>query len=368
MRGPLTMWKQLLLSAMLLSGAAALWLGQDRAQEWLGLATEPAAESAEEAAPGIPVIVAPVAVARDDLVLEVVGTGRARRSVTLRSETDGNVVESVLAPGQRFEDGDLLLRIDDAVQRLALALAQTRLAEAERVLTRYERLEGTGAATSATLDERATAAELARIEVRQAREELADRTLRAPFDGVSGLPEVEVGDRVESGDAIASFDDRSAILVEFDLPEALLARVRPGMPVTATTPAFAKRRFEGAVSAIDSRVDPVTRTARIRVAIPNADDVLRPGASFTVRLELSGAHYPLVPELAVQFSRGALHVWRIRDGRAERVEVRLVRRRAGEVLVDGPLAEGEQVVVEGTQRLGPGKAVDIIGHGTGGTT
>ncbi len=369
-RGPLAMWKQVLLSLLLLGGAAALWLGQDSAREWLGYAAAPAAEPAEPGETGetgVPVIVAPVAMARDDLVLEVVGTGRARRSVTLRAETSGKVREMALAPGRGFAEGDVLVRLDDRAQQLALELAETRLVEAERVLARYQRLEGTGAATEATLDERATQAELARIEVEQAREALADRTLRAPFDGVSGLPEVEVGDRVESGDAFASFDDRSTILVEFDLPEAMLARVEAGMSVAATTPAVPGRAFEGEISAIDSRVEAATRTARVRVAIPNDEDLLRPGASFTIRLELGGERYPLVPELAVQFSRQALHVWRVSGGAVERVEVELVRRRAGKVLVDGPLAEGERVVVEGTQRLAPGKAVEVIG-GTGDTS
>ncbi|HUF86869.1 MAG TPA: efflux RND transporter periplasmic adaptor subunit [Thermohalobaculum sp.] len=365
MRGPLAMWKQLLVSALLLGGAAALWFGQDRARDWLGHAAQPASTEARQAGTqaGVPVIVAPVTMASDDLVVEVVGTGRAQRSVTLQTETTGKIVEMALAPGRRFAAGDVLLRLDDTAQRLALALAETRLAEAERVLARYERLEGTGAATPATLDERATAAELARIEVEQAREALADRTLRAPFDGVSGLPEVEIGERIESGDAIASLDDRSVLLVAFDLPEALLARIEPGMPVTARTPAVPDGRYEGEVSAIDSRIEVATRTARVRVAIPNEDDSLRPGASFTVRLELPGDSYPLVPELAVQFSRGSLHVWRVSADKAERVEVELVRRRAGAVLVDGPLREGDRVVIEGTQRLAPGKVVDVIGGG-----
>lgn len=371
MHGPVKMWKQLVLSALLVGVAAALWLGQDRVRQWLRHVAGPAAVSAagqaEAEERGVPVMVAPVAVARDDLVLSVVGTGRAQKSVMLRAETSGKIVEIALAPGRRYEEGDVLLRLDDTAQRLALSLAETRLAEAKRVLARYERLEGTGAATVATLDERATAAELARIEVEQAREALADRVLRAPFDGVAGLPEVEAGDWIESGDAIASLDDRSVLLVEIDLPESLLARVEPGMTVTATTPAFPDRGFEGRVQAIDSRVDPVTRTARVRIEVPNEEDVLRPGASFTVRLELPGETYPLVPELAVQFSRGTLHVWRVRDGRAQKVEVKLVRRRAGEVLVDGPLEQGEPVVVEGTQRLRPGEPVEILGE-AGGTS
>ena len=354
-------WKQLILSAILLGGAAALWHEQDAVRAWIGAPAE--AQHAQRApqGEGVPVVVAPVRMAEDDLVVEVVGTGRAERSVGLRTEAEGKIVEMALAPGRRFDEGEVLLRLDDTAQNLALELAETRLAEAERARDRYSRLEGSGAATAVRLDEVTTAAEVARIELEQAREALADRTLRAPFDGVSGLPSAEVGEWVDPDDAIATFDDRSTVLVGFDLPEALLARVEEGMPVEARTPAFPDRRFEGTVSAIDSRIDPESRTARVRVAIPNPDDLLRPGASFSIRLELQGGTFPVVPELAVQFSRGALYVWTVKDARAERVEVDLVRRRAGEVLVEGALTEGEPVVVEGTQRLAPGKSVTIIG-------
>ena len=151
------------------------------------------------------------------------------------------------------------------------------------------------------------------------------------------------------------------MLVEFDLPEALLARVREDMPVTATTPSSPQNSYSGRVVALDSRIVASSRTAKARVAIENERDALRPGASFTINLELPGETYPLVPELAVQFSKGALHVWRVRDGKAERVEVAMVRRQSGSVLVDGPLQKGDLVVVEGTQRLNNGEAVTVLG-------
>ena len=241
-----------------------------------------------------------------------------------------------------------------------MELAETRLAEAERVRDRFRQLQDTGAAAQARLDEVQTAAEIARIELEVAREELRDRVVRAPFDGVAGFSQIDPGDWVDSDVEIASFDDRSVLLVEFELPEALLARVAPGTSVTASTPAVPERRFEGSVVAIDSRVVETSRTAEVRVAIPNPEDRLRPGASFTVRLDLPGDRFPVVPELALQFSEGALHVWRIEDDAVGPVEVRLVRRRGGEVLVEGPLDEGDLVVVEGTQRLVPGQPVTIV--------
>lgn len=361
---PISLWKQLLLSAALAGGALWLWQHPDVASALIaqpGSDPEPRGEQAE----GVPVIVAPVALAADDVTLEVVGTGRARHSVMLRTEVAGKVTETALHPGARFEAGDVLLRLDDAEQRLALRLAETRLLEAERVRARFERLEGSGTAATARLDTAATEAEIARIEVERAREALADRVLRAPFAGVSGLSRVEPGARVDPDTDIASFDDRAVLLVELDLPEAALARIRHGLAVEALSPAHPGRVFDGTVTAIDSRLDAGSRTARVRVAIPNEDDLLRPGGSFTVALALEGPEHPAVPELAVQFAREGLHVWRVADGRAERVPVSLVRRRAGSALVAGALAEGERVVVEGTQRLRDGRAVTVTGERAG---
>jgi RND family efflux transporter MFP subunit len=201
---------------------------------------------------------------------------------------------------------------------------------------------------------------VAEIELERAREDLDNRVLRAPFDGITGLAEVEIGDRIASGDEIGSLDDRSRILVEFDLPEAILGRVSIGLAVTATTPSVEGRSFDGQISAIDSRVEADSRTARVRASIDNTADLLRPGASFALELDLPGASFPAVPELALQFSEGALHVWRVAEGKAERVAVRLVRRRAGMVIVDAPLEEGDPIVVEGTQRLRNGAAVNVL--------
>ncbi len=363
---PLAMWKQLVLAAAAGGLLYAGWIHREEVAATLGVASEPGEDrgggrggrrSAD------PVIVAPVALKADDVRVAVVGTGLARRSVTLRAKADGVVVALALAPEKRFSSGDALLSLDDRDAKLALALAETRAADAERVLARAARLRRSGVGTEATLDDARTKAEVARLEAEQGRRALDDLTLRAPFDGVASLPGVEIGDRVETGDAVGRFDDRSAIRVEIALPEALLPRVRVGMPATATTPSAPGRVFSGSVAEIDSRVDPGTRAVTLRVEIPNGDDVLRPGASFTVALELGGEAYPATPELAIQFSRGTLFVWRVEGGTVARVPVRLVRRRAGEVLVDGALKEGDLVVVEGSQRLEEGETVEILTDG-----
>jgi RND family efflux transporter MFP subunit len=355
------LWKQLILSCLVVLGASAVW--QYRAQigavlPGTGGAAAPAPPSSEDR--GAPVIVAEVRERADDLTFTAIGTGFAQRSVTLRAPAGGEITALEAAPGRKFRAGATLMRLDATDARLAVALAEARLARATSERDRYRRLQDSGAAPPARLEDAETEYRVAEIALEQARADLADRTLTAPFDGVTGLARVEVGDRIAQGDAISSFDDRSRILVEFDLPEALLGRVATGQAVSAATASAEGRRFDGEITAIDSRVDAATRTARVRAAIDNPADVLRPGASFSLRLELPGPTYPAVPELALRFARGEMHVWRVADGRAERVTVRLVRRRDGKVIVDGPLAPGDRVVTEGTQRLRPGRRVEVL--------
>ncbi|MEM8992849.1 MAG: efflux RND transporter periplasmic adaptor subunit, partial [Pseudomonadota bacterium] len=205
-----------------------------------------------------------------------------------------------------------------------------------------------------------TAAQVARIELAKAAEALRRRSIVAPFDGVVGIPAVEIGDWVDEDVEIAPFDDRSKILVEVEIPERFLGRLAVGHKATVRMPAFPRRVFEGQVAALDSRVDPVSRTLKLRVAVANEDDLLRPGGSFRVGLRLEGERYPAVPELALQFQRGGSYIWRVADGQAEQVPVDLVRRGRGLVLVDGALRVGDQVVVEGVQRLRPARAVEVL--------
>lgn len=371
MTGRLSIWKQLILCLALALVAGLGWWQRApilESLEFAGISWASERRDGKSATGGrpagrperqVPVIVARAESARDDLSVEVVGTGKARRSIMLRTEAAGLVTAVPLASGATFKKGDTLLALEARKEKLAVALAETRLADAERSLKRFQRLQAGGNLAAARLDEAETAARLARLELDRAREQLADRRIVAPFAGVAGLTDVEVGAWIDSDVAVAPFDDRSAILVEFDLPEVLIARVRTGMAVAAMTPAAPGRVLDGEIVAIDSRVDAASRSIKVRVAIPNADDRLRPGASFAVQLDLPGGTHVRVPELALQFSRASLFVWRIRDGRAERAGVRLIRRLDGAALIEGDVAAGDVVVVEGTQRLVPGRAVQV---------
>jgi multidrug efflux pump subunit AcrA (membrane-fusion protein) len=97
----------------------------------------------------------------------------------------------------------------------------------------------------------------------------------------------------------------------------------------------------------------------VRARIDNREDRLRTGMSFTIRLPLAGERFPSVPSVAVQWDRTGSYVWRVDGDKAERVQVRVLKREDEWVLVDAPLARDDLIVVEGVQRLRPGRLVQV---------
>lgn len=339
---------------------------------WYLMFRPEAGDGQQAAAPGrgpgggaAPVVTEPVAMAAAGQTLRAIGTAEAVRSITLFPSVSGEVAIVLFSAGQAVEAGEPLLALDDDEEQLAVELARIQVEEQERVVARNDQLAPSGAVP-------ASVAQTARAQLAEARNRLAGaelalerRTLLAPFGGVMGLTEIDEGDRVSPSTPIATLDDRSSLLVTFEVPERYAAQVTLGQPVAATTPALPDTAYDGEISALDSRLDPETRTLVVQATIPNAGDRLRAGLSFAVELDFPTTSHPAVSEMAVQWSREGAFVWRISDERAERVPVALIERREGRVLVDGALAEGDRVVVEGTQRMRDGRQVVEAGTGAG---
>ncbi len=352
---------QVAILAVLLAVAGGLWLAREQVGEAVaGLTGRDSGETRKKRGGGergVPVIVTTVASALNDETIAAVGTGRARRSVMLHPKSDGVIMAFGPSAGDRVKAGEMVFALDTTQAELAVELAKSRLEDAERQLERQEQLKRRQVASSAKVTDIRLVAERARLELRQAEKVLKDLRITAPFDGIVGLPKVEVGDRVSTTAPVISLDTRDELLVEFPMPERYVTRIKQGDKVHATTPGFGDRRFEGHIAAIDSRIDPTSRTVMLRAVIPNRDDLLRPGMSFAVELVLPGKTYPSVPELSLQWREGESYVWLVRDKRATKVLVETVQRQRGRVLVDGPIKTGDLVVVEGVQRLRDGRPV-----------
>lgn len=331
---------------LLLLGQVLVGCGQD---------SEAPARGAWRGGPsgGVPVVAEAVRFEAESTRIAAVGTARAKRSVELYPEAAGEVVAVNFTPGQRVAKDEVLLELDARDQRLALELAEVRLDEARRLLERYEISKDRGEALVAAtvVDTARSAVEAARIERDRARVALDDRTVRAPFAGVVGLTEIDAGDRVDPATLIANMDDRTTLLVRFPVPEAFAGRLTPGDPIEIETWTVGRRSALGAIVDVDSRIDPVSRSFNARAEVDNPDDSLRPGMSFRVGLDLVGDRWPSVPEVSLLWGADGPYVWVVDDGRARRVDVTVVQRKQGRVLVEGDLAPGTPIVAEGVQRM-----------------
>jgi len=352
--------RQIGVTVLLAAVLAAGWL-------WLSGRGDPA-ESREltgEQSSATLVLVEALALAEDRVVLRTVGTGEALRSASLHPTVAGEVVEVLFEAEQRIKKGAPLLRLDDEHERLAVRLAEVAEAEARRQVARYEKLAPSGTVSAVSLQTAQAELESAGLRLAQAKAALADRTLYAPFDGVIGLSEVDPGDRVTDETLVATLDDRSFVQVRFTVPEEYAGRLAVGDPIAVRPWTLPDQELRGTISATDSRIDPATRSLRVKARIANPDETIRPGTSFDVRLEFTGRAYPSVPEVAVLWSRDGAYLWRVVDGRAEKVFVTMIRRDRGRVLVDGPLEAGDLIVVKGVQGLRDGQPVEPRAHGNG---
>ncbi|HSD70172.1 MAG TPA: efflux RND transporter periplasmic adaptor subunit [Woeseiaceae bacterium] len=286
--------------------------------------------------------------------VEAVGTSRAIRSIELHPATSGEVVSVKFEPGQKVAAGDVLVELDSRQERLAVALAEVRLQDAERLFDRYQRTGSSGAILPTDIDAARTAVEAARIELDRARVALDDRTIEAQFEGHVGITEVDPGDRINPDTLITTLDDRSSLLVTFEVPEARVGDISVGDNVAIASWNSREPTAYGRVVDIGSRIDPVTRTFVARAEVANESDALRPGMSFRVALEVEGTPYPVVAETGVQWGADGAYIWAVVDGRAQRVPVQIVQRQKGTVLVDADVDAGTLIVVEGIQRMRDG--------------
>lgn len=293
--------------------------------------------------------------------LEAVGTTFALRAVEIVPAASGRVVAIEFQSGQHVAAGDVLARFDDDIERADLAEAEAKLDEAELALERARTLSQTNTISQASLEQLRAARTAARAGVDRALRRFADRTVIAPFAGVVGLRRVEVGARVDGDTLITTLDDLSRIEIEFALPETVFGRVMPGLRVNADSAAFPGRAFAGEVVAIDSRIDPNSRSFKVRAMVPNADLALPAGMFMHLSLTLDSGMALTVPEEAVTVEAGSTHLFVVEDGVAHRRAVQLGRREAGSVEITDGLGEDELIVVRGVQNLRDGTEVRAIG-------
>lgn len=290
--------------------------------------------------------------------IEGLGTARALESVLVTARVSGRVVEIYFKEGARARAGQALVRLEDDEERAELKAAE---AEAEQAQARFQRLtelSGKGLVPRDQLEEQGRLLKSAQARLELARVRLEQRTVRAPFAGVLGFRQPSLGSLVQPGSPVVTLDQVEQLRVEFSVTEALLGDLAPGAIVEVRAAAWPERRFQGKISTVDTRVDEVTRAAKVQALLDNRDNALKPGMLLTVRAQGRARRALFVPEAAIAPENARQFVWRVAAGdKVEKVEVALGARLTGSVEVGSGLAAGDRVVVEGHANLRPGRVV-----------
>jgi membrane fusion protein (multidrug efflux system) len=289
--------------------------------------------------------------------IEALGTAQANESTSLTSNVTEVVKNITVTEGQFVTKGTVLVQLHDDEERATLV-------EAEKAFNRSATLVRTSAISPARLD-----ADRARLDI--ARAQVADRQIVAPFDGILGLRSISVGDIVNPGTVITTLDDVDPIKLEFSVPEAYVAAIQSGMTIEARSEAYPGRVFKGLITAIDPRIDPVTRSLKIKAEINNQDGQLRAGMLLKTNIVKNAREALAISEEALISSGDQKTVLVLTKPEGQGADtlytveprpVTIGTRHPGYVEVTGGLAAGERVVVDGVVKSFPGSRVKIAGE------
>jgi membrane fusion protein (multidrug efflux system) len=296
---------------------------------------------------------------------QAVGTLVSNQSVVLRPEVSGRIVQLGFADGQRVKRGQWLVQLDDSLQQAQLRQAEAQAGTARAILQRNRELVAQGFVSQSVVDQSASALEVAAAQVALVQAQLGRMKILAPFDGVSGIRQVNIGDYVKDGADLVNIDDISSLWVDFRLPERFLSRVKPGQDVEILLDALPGRRLKAVIGALDSQLDANGRAVRVRARLANPGGVLRSGMFARARVVFSVREAALVvPEEALVPLGAKQFIIKVVTGAggaklSQRIEVRPGQRANGKVELLAGVEEGDLVVLAGQSRLMRGDALAV---------
>lgn len=286
------------------------------------------------------------------------GTLAAEQSINIRSELRGKVEKILFEDGQTVRAGDPIILIESAELSAELRSLEEQLTLASTQAERLQNLFGTGAVTASDRDDAISRREVLRAEVSRLRARLAKSRIEAPFAGTLGLRHVSTGDLIEADTLITTLQTVADLHVDFSVPERYRQRLVPGTTLSLTVSGHANP-FPAAVRAIDSRVDPSTRTLTVRADVENPEGVLLPGNYARVELVTRNDAALVVPSIAVLQNLEAVTVFTVENGIAVSHEVETGYRDASRVEILSGLEPGMEVITSGIQSIRNGQPVTV---------
>lgn len=303
-------------------------------------------------------------------MLTAVGSITPVQGATISAELAGTVSEIDFQSGTPVKKGEVLLKLDASSEQAQLRSAQ---ADAELAKADFERARGLTerkVISQAEFDAASAKYTQKKAAIDNIQSVIDKKEIRAPFDGVAGIREVNPGQMVPVGHALVALQGLDQVYANFSLPQQQLGELRPDLPVKVTTDVIVGREFDGKLTAINSAIDPATRSVSLQATLDNADHALRAGMFARVKVLLPNEKSTLfLPATAVSYAPYGNSVFLIEKKHGDKTNkdslvlrqqfIRTGETRGDFVAVTEGLKAGDEMVSTGVFKLRNGMNVVV---------
>ena len=301
--------------------------------------------------------------------LGAIGTVSAVQGVIVSADLPGTVDRIAFESGSAVRRGDVLVVLDTRQERAQLAAAQADRVLAGRILARMQAMWDQGVISRtdydrATAEDQQTAARAGEI-----RATIERKTIRAPFDGVLGIRQVNLGQYLSAGTPVVALQTLDPIYVNFSVPQQDAGEMHVGLPVRVAADSGSATGREGRISAIDSLIDPATRNVQVQATFANPERALQPGMFVQAEVNLDQSRAAIaLPRSAISYAPYGDSIFVVSDlpdakgqnYRGVRQHfVKLGEARGDQIAVLSGIEPGDEVVTSGVFKLRNGAAVLI---------
>jgi membrane fusion protein (multidrug efflux system) len=301
--------------------------------------------------------------------LNVIGTASAIQGVTVSADLPGIVDKIHFESGRAVRAGDVLVELDTRQERAQLAQAESDRDLARITYTREQQLVKEGVVPQAEYDNAFAQQKTTQAKVGEIQATIDRKTIRAPFSGILGIRQINLGQYLAAGQAIVPLQSLNPIYVNFGVPQQQASRVQVGRTVRVTRDDVPGVQFKGGVTAVDSVVDQTTRNIQVQATLSNPEGRLRPGMFVQVEVGVGSPREVIsLPASAINYAPYGDSVFVVTDMKDPKGSTyRGVRQqfvtvegsRGDQVAVISGLNPGDEVVSSGGFKLRNGAAVVI---------
>lgn len=303
--------------------------------------------------------------------IETIGFVEPHRGVSVASVTPGRVDTISFSSGQKVNKGECLVGLESKVEYAKLRAIQAKIINARATYQRQVSLYKNKAAAKDSLDKAMAEYRSLSAEAESLRESIAQLQIKAPFPGVTGINQIQLGQYISPGTVITNLQDLSAMRVRFHISQADLRQIHLQQKMKLEFDAYPQEPFYGVITAIDPAVNARSGLIQVEAEIPNSEGRLRAGMFARVAIQLPPKSGQIVlPQTAIAFSLYGETVYKVQQDqngvlRAKQVDLKVGERQNSLVLILQGVQVGDRIVTTGQVRLSSGTKIKIVETGQG---